>query len=198
MQEMWVRSLGWEDPLKEGMEAHSVILAWRIPWTEESGGLQSKGSQRVRHDWSYWAKRRTRRSRIDLFSFASCQLPSCVSQNDQLRLELFVPLKLARHWQALPVQLNDTSSGCKHKLSISHPGNSSQLTISNTVPVTHPCKSLRQTSETFWSLHLGGFLSYWNILSKSISSNVQFLPLTLWYACFFQLPGGQSDAVWLC
>ena len=50
MQETWVRSLGWEDPLEEGMAAHSNILAWRIPWTEESGGLQSMGSQRVGHD----------------------------------------------------------------------------------------------------------------------------------------------------
>ena len=50
MQETWVRSLGWEDPLEEGMAAHSSILAWRIPWTEVPGGLQSMGSQRVRHD----------------------------------------------------------------------------------------------------------------------------------------------------
>ena len=41
---------GWEDPLGEGMATHSSILAWRIPWTEEPGGLQSTGSQRVRHD----------------------------------------------------------------------------------------------------------------------------------------------------
>ena len=44
--------LGWEDPLKEEMAMHSGILAWRIPWTEESGGLQSVGSERVRHNWS--------------------------------------------------------------------------------------------------------------------------------------------------
>ena len=49
-QEMWVRFLGWEDPLEEGMASHSSILAWRIPWTEESRGLQSKGLQRVGHD----------------------------------------------------------------------------------------------------------------------------------------------------
>ena len=42
----WVRSLGWEDPLEEGMATHSSILAWLIPWTEEPGGLQSRGSQR--------------------------------------------------------------------------------------------------------------------------------------------------------
>ena len=48
--ETWVRSLGWEDPLEEEMATHSTILAWRIPWTEEPGGLQSTGLQRVGHD----------------------------------------------------------------------------------------------------------------------------------------------------
>ena len=52
MQETQVQSLGGEDPLEEGMATHSSILAWRIPWTEEPGGLQSMGSQRVGHDWS--------------------------------------------------------------------------------------------------------------------------------------------------
>ena len=47
---MQVRSLGQEDPLEEGMATHSGILAWRIPWTEESGGLQSTGSQSIGHD----------------------------------------------------------------------------------------------------------------------------------------------------
>ena len=47
MQELWVRSLGREDPLEKGMATHSSILAWRIPWTEEPGGLQSVGSHRV-------------------------------------------------------------------------------------------------------------------------------------------------------
>ena len=50
MQETWVRSLGWKDPLEKEMATHSSSLAWKIPWTEESGGLQSMGSQRVRHD----------------------------------------------------------------------------------------------------------------------------------------------------
>ena len=49
MQETWVQSLGQEDPLEKGMATHSSILAWRIPWTEEPGMLQSMGSQRVRH-----------------------------------------------------------------------------------------------------------------------------------------------------
>ena len=50
MWEMWVRSLGWEDSLEEGMATHSSILACRITWTEEPGRLQSLESQRVRHD----------------------------------------------------------------------------------------------------------------------------------------------------
>ena len=50
LRETWVRSLDWEDPLEEGMATHSSILTWRIPWTEEPGGLQSMGSQRVGHD----------------------------------------------------------------------------------------------------------------------------------------------------
>ena len=45
MQETWVQFLGWEDPLEKEMATHSSILAWRIPWTEEPGGLQSMGSQ---------------------------------------------------------------------------------------------------------------------------------------------------------
>ena len=50
MWETWVRSLGQEDPLEEGMATHSSVLAWRIPWTEEPGGLQSMWSQIVGHD----------------------------------------------------------------------------------------------------------------------------------------------------
>ena len=50
MQETRVQSLGQEDPLEEGMATHSSILAWKILWTEEPGGLQSMGSQRVEHD----------------------------------------------------------------------------------------------------------------------------------------------------
>ena len=53
MQETQVWSLGLEDPLEKGMATHSSILAWEVPWAEEPGGLQSMGSQRVRHDWVY-------------------------------------------------------------------------------------------------------------------------------------------------
>ena len=52
MQETWVWSLGWEDPLEKEMAMHSSTIAWKIPWTEEPGRLQSMGSQRVRHDWA--------------------------------------------------------------------------------------------------------------------------------------------------
>ena len=49
-QETWVQSLGWEDLLEKGMATHSSILAWKIPWTEEPGGLWPTGSQKVGHD----------------------------------------------------------------------------------------------------------------------------------------------------
>ena len=52
MQETEIQLLGLEDPLEEGMATHSSILAWKIPWTEEPGGLQSMGSQRAGHDWA--------------------------------------------------------------------------------------------------------------------------------------------------
>ena len=48
-QETWVQSLGWEDPRKEGLATHASILAWRIPWTEELGGLQSMGWESLGH-----------------------------------------------------------------------------------------------------------------------------------------------------
>ena len=50
--EMLAQSLGWDDPLEEGMETHSSILAWRTPWTEEPGRLQSMGLQRIGYNWA--------------------------------------------------------------------------------------------------------------------------------------------------
>ena len=55
MQETWVWSLGWEDPLKEEMATHSSILTLEISWAEKAGGLQSKGSQRIGHNWEQLA-----------------------------------------------------------------------------------------------------------------------------------------------
>ena len=66
---MWVRSLGLEDPLEKEMATHSSILAWRIPWTEEPGGLQTTGSQRVRHNWSDRAHTHTSENRDLLLYF---------------------------------------------------------------------------------------------------------------------------------
>ena len=54
MREMRVRSLGWEDPLEKEMAIHSSTIAWKIPWTEKPGRLQSMGSQRVGHHWVTW------------------------------------------------------------------------------------------------------------------------------------------------
>ena len=71
---MRILSLGREDPLEEGMSTHSSILAWVIPWTEESGGLQSTGSQKIGHEWSDLACRQRlwylfRLSRVGAVSF---------------------------------------------------------------------------------------------------------------------------------
>ena len=72
---MWTQSLGGEDPLEEEMATHSSILAWRIPWTEEPGGIQSMESQRVRHDRSDLARTHTNLSSpiSDLIGICFCQ-----------------------------------------------------------------------------------------------------------------------------
>ena len=71
MQETQVWFLGQEDPLEKEMAIHSSILAWKIPWTEESGGLQFLGLQRVRHNWAT-------NTRLDSVQFSSVQSLSCV------------------------------------------------------------------------------------------------------------------------
>ena len=68
-QETWVQSLGQDEPLEEGTATHSSILAQRIPWTEEPGGLQPMGSQRVGHNWSRLARAWGKEA-------AQCRLPS--------------------------------------------------------------------------------------------------------------------------
>ena len=71
VQETRVRSLGWEDPLEEEMANHSSILAWKISWTEEPGGLQSMGSQRVGHDWETNTYRRQKQN-FPIFMWKLC------------------------------------------------------------------------------------------------------------------------------
>ena len=61
-----VQSLGWEDPPEEEMVTHSSILAWRIPWTEEPGGLQSTGLKRVGHDGSHLARMPANQVSLDI------------------------------------------------------------------------------------------------------------------------------------
>ena len=65
MQETRVQSLDWEDPMEKEMAIHSSTIAWKIPWTEEPGRLQSMGSQRVGHDWATSCSGKTK----DLFYF---------------------------------------------------------------------------------------------------------------------------------
>ena len=79
MWETWVRFLGWEDPLQKGMTTHSSSLAWRIPWTEESGGLKSMGSQRVGHDWA---------TKTHTHNFKSSEEPKCDLVHVWLCIEL--------------------------------------------------------------------------------------------------------------
>ena len=72
LQEMWVRSLGWEDPLEEGTATHSSILAWRIPWTEDTGRIWSIGSQRDRQYWSDLAQHQLNITKF-MFFLVSCK-----------------------------------------------------------------------------------------------------------------------------
>ena len=84
VQETWIWSLGWEeDPLGKGMATHSGILAWEIPWTEEPGGLQSLGSQRVGHKWAT----NTFTSHMDITVHKSL-LNDC-AKDDTMSLSLF-------------------------------------------------------------------------------------------------------------
>ena len=111
--ETQVRSLGREDPLVKGMATHSSILAWRIPWTEEPGGLQSTGLQRVGHD------RATSLSFFHFLGLSTLQgLPWCLSAKEstcQCRRHSFDPwvgkIPWRRKWQPPPVFLPGESHG---------------------------------------------------------------------------------------
>ena len=91
MQETWVRSLGWEDPLEKGKNTGyplQYFLAWRIPWTEEPGRLQSIGSQRIRHNWAtstterkdmtwFWVSSPPSQTSLDRLSFLCSPFQAC-------------------------------------------------------------------------------------------------------------------------
>ena len=81
MWETWLQSLGQEDPLEKEMATHSSILAWRIPWMEEPGTLQSTGSQRVGHGWHY-------------FQGSGTQLKTCITVCQNEWMSLYVNYKL--------------------------------------------------------------------------------------------------------
>ena len=83
MWETWVRSLGWEHPLEKKMAIHSSTIAWKIPWTEEPGGLQSTGLQRVRHDGAHTAHTHLQHSDLRLGELSPLE--------GLIRLETFFP-----------------------------------------------------------------------------------------------------------
>ena len=86
--ETWVQFLSWEDPLEEGMATHSSSLTWKTPWTEEPGGLQSKGSQGVRHDWATKHTQKGCRPRSPLYSGSLDQFPSLEQELGDLDIDL--------------------------------------------------------------------------------------------------------------
>ena len=108
MRETCVPSLGWEDPLEEGMATHSSNLAWRIPWTEEPGRLQSIASQRFRHDWNGWAHTHacmhTEPGTQELFSaFLFCQKPIGFAFDPSHLHSIMKVQRFAWNWWSLPL-----------------------------------------------------------------------------------------------
>ena len=86
MQDTWVRSLGWEDHMEKGISSHSSIFAWRIPWREMPGGLQSMGLQRVRNDWVTFT---SLHFTYFPYSEAESQGPSCWVTFQRVHLTVF-------------------------------------------------------------------------------------------------------------
>ena len=103
MWEAWVWSLGQEDPLEKEMATHSSILAWRIPWTEEPGGLQFMGLKRVRHDWVTKHKRQIK-------GFPNCSVVKKICNAGDVSSILGLGrFPWGRAWQPIPVFLPEES-----------------------------------------------------------------------------------------
>ena len=118
---MQVPPLGWEDPLEKGMATHSSILAWSIPWTEEPGGLQSIGSQRIRHERSNWACTCPRRSPQSTEQSSLCyavlyrRSPVCCFLSLLSPLFLISSCQEQEEWQATP-RTEIIEMGCFHMM----------------------------------------------------------------------------------
>ena len=91
MREIQVQSLGREDPLEKELATHSRTLAWKIPWMEEPGGLQSMGSQRVRHDWA------TSLHFLDISIYSGGTRLVVIHLTDQTPVSLTLPPGFAQH-----------------------------------------------------------------------------------------------------
>ena len=111
MKKAWVPSLGWENPLEQDMVTHSSTLAWRISWTEEPGGLQPMGSQRVGHDWVTkgtvviwqkkmvaWTKTWSRKAWEEVGSILKGSCAHCYSAHAALGIYLGVKTGRACKW----------------------------------------------------------------------------------------------------
>ena len=109
LQETWVRSLGWEDPLEEGIATHSSMLAWKIPWKEEPGGLQSTGSKRT----DTTERLSTERSSQCFPGGTSGKESTCRCRRHERRgLSNWVgQIRCRRKWQPTPVFLPGKSHG---------------------------------------------------------------------------------------
>ena len=109
--ETWVRSLGWGDPLEEGMATHSSILAWRIPWTEEPGGLQFIELQRIEHDSSDLAH-------VHTFYTLETLYISCIAFFHRHLLNVCVPAKMmsSKLYMSRDVLIINVLHSIRHKV----------------------------------------------------------------------------------
>ena len=147
MQETWVRSLGREDPLEKEMAIHSITIAWKIPWTEEPGRLQSMGSQRVGHDWA---------TSLTPMLVRSC-LKSCMLDFSIIGTKNFQMSKLDLVKEVEPEIKLPTFTGSLRKLGNSKKTSSS---VSSTTP-----KPL-----TVWIItNCGKFLKRWEYFTEHLT-----------------------------